>query len=202
VTPRVKICGITRLEDALESERAGADAIGFVFVPNTKRFVTLERAAEISRDLSAFITRVGVFRDASLEEVLEAVRAAQLGAVQLHGPRLDEFALEVSRHVPVIRAVSFQPGETLPEAQTLHVDGLEPGSGQAFDWSALDTSSLRGRRWILAGGLTPENVAHAIRTLEPWGVDLSSGVESAPGIKDHAKVRAFVAAAKGYSRPA
>jgi phosphoribosylanthranilate isomerase len=207
VTPRVKICGITRLEDALVAEDAGADAIGFIFVPNTKRFVTVERAADISRNLSAFVTRVGVFRDTNLETILESVRVAQLGAVQLHTRQLhdheaDAFAAEVSKYVPVIRAVSFRTGMTLPEAQTLHVDGADPGSGQVFDWNALDTSSLQGRRWLLAGGLDPENVASAIARLNPWGVDLSSGVESAPGIKDHAKVRAFVAAAKGYSRPA
>jgi phosphoribosylanthranilate isomerase len=201
VTIRVKICGITRLEDALEAERAGADAIGFIFVPNTKRFLTPEAAATISRQLAAFTTRVGVFRDATLETILETVRAAQLGAVQLHDYESDAVTA-VSSHVPVIRAVSFQAGMTLPEAQTLHVDGVEPGSGQAFDWNALNTSSLRGRRWLLAGGLTPDNVAHAIAHLEPWGVDVSSGVEHAPGIKDHAKVRAFIAAAKAYSRPA
>jgi phosphoribosylanthranilate isomerase len=195
VPTRVKICGITRVEDALCAEDAGADAIGFIFVPDTKRFITPERAGSISRGLGAFTTRVGVFRDTPLETVLEAVQVAQLGAVQLHGYQ-SEALVEISQHVPVIRAVSFQAGMNLPEAQTLHVDGLEPGSGQAFDWAALDVLSLQGRRWVLAGGLNPANVGDAIRALKPWGVDVSSGVEAAPGVKDHEKIRAFVNAAR------
>jgi phosphoribosylanthranilate isomerase len=193
---RTKICGITRLEDALCAEEAGADAIGFIFVPNTKRFLTLERAASISKGLSPFISKIGVFRDASLDAILEALRVAQLSGVQLHGHESDAFCDQVAAHVPIIRAVSFKPGLELPSANTLLVDGLEPGSGQAFDWNALDASSLRGRRWLLAGGLDPENVAQAVRALKPWGVDVSSGVESAPGIKDQEKIRAFTRAAR------
>jgi phosphoribosylanthranilate isomerase len=102
----------------------------------------------------------------------------------------------MAEYIPVIRAVSFKPGLELPATNTLHIDGLEPGSGQAFDWNALDASSLRGRRWMLAGGLNPENVSSAVRALQPWGVDVSSGVESGPGIKDHDKIRAFVRAAR------
>ncbi len=184
------------MEDALCAEDAGADAIGFIFVPNTKRFITPERAKSISGELGAFTTRVGVFRDAPLETVLETVRVAQLGAVQLHGYESGALS-EISQHIPVIRAVSFQAGISLPEAQTLHVDGLEPGSGQAFDWAALDVLSLQGRRWVLAGGLNPDNVRDAVRSLKPWGVDVSSGVEVAPGVKDHERIRAFVDAARG-----
>jgi phosphoribosylanthranilate isomerase len=192
---RIKICGITRLEDALCAEDSGADAIGFIFVPNTKRFVQIERAAEISRGLGAFISRVGVFRGAGLQTILETVSAAQLSAVQLHEDS-DAFCAKVAEYIPIIRAVSFKPGLELPATNTLHIDGLEPGSGQAFDWNALDASSLRGRRWMLAGGLNPENVSSAVRALQPWGVDVSSGVESGPGIKDHDKIRAFVRAAR------
>jgi phosphoribosylanthranilate isomerase len=194
---RVKICGITRIEDARCAEDAGVDAIGFIFVPNTKRFVSTSLANSISRELGPFIGKVGVFRDASLEDILETLEVVRLTAVQLHGSEADALAEEVSRHVAVIRAVSY--GDAFPTAETLHVDGLEPGSGQAFNWNALDTSSLTGRPWVLAGGLHPENVAAAIRSLKPWGVDVSSGVESAPGIKDHAKVKAFVRAAKSVS---
>lgn len=190
----VKICGITRVEDARSAEAAGADAIGFIFVPNTKRFVSTALADSISRSLGPFIGKVGVFRDASLEEILETLKVVRLTAVQLHGSEADAVAAEVSRHIAVIRAVSY--GDALSEAETLHIDGLEPGSGQAFDWKALDTSSLKNRRWLLAGGLNPENVAAAISVLHPWGVDVSSGVESAPGVKDHAKIKAFVRAAK------
>jgi phosphoribosylanthranilate isomerase len=198
---RIKICGITRLEDALCAEDAGADAIGFIFVPHTKRFIQLERAAQISRGLGAFVSRVGVFRGAGLQSILEAVSAAQLSAVQLHSDPSERdsnaFFARVAEYIPVIRAVSFKPGLELPQANTLHVDGLEPGSGQAFDWNALDASSLRGRRWVLAGGLNPENVSSTVSALQPWAVDVSSGVERTPGIKDHDKIRAFVKAARG-----
>jgi phosphoribosylanthranilate isomerase len=193
----VKICGITRLEDARSAEDAGADAIGFIFVPNTKRFVSTALASSISRSLGPFIAKVGVFRDATLEEILETLEVVRLTAVQLHGSEADAVADEVAHHVAVIRAVSY--GDVLPKAETLHIDGLEPGSGQAFDWNALDTSVLRGQRWILAGGLNPENVAAAIHALNPWGVDVSSGVESAPGVKDRAKIEAFVRAVASES---
>ncbi len=193
---RVKICGITRVQDALCAEEAGADAIGFIFVPNTKRFVTLEQAGKIAKELSPFIAKIGVFRDASLTTILEAVRVVGLSGVQLHGQESDAFCNEVAAHVPIIRAMSFKSGLELPPANTLLLDGLEPGSGQAFDWNALDASSLRGRRWMLAGGLDLKNVAQAVRALQPWGVDVSSGVESAPGIKDHDKIRAFIGSAR------
>ena len=192
---RVKICGITRLEDALCAEDAGADAIGFIFVPGTKRAISLEQASVISRGLGPLIARVGVFRDATLEEILETLREVRLTTVQLHGFESDDFAARVAAHIPVIRAVSHGAG--LPASGTLLIDGLEGGSGQTFDWNALETTALRGRRWLLAGGLTVDNVASAVAQVHPWGVDVSSGVESAPGIKDHAKISAFIKAARG-----
>jgi phosphoribosylanthranilate isomerase len=195
----VKICGITRPEDALHAENAGADALGLNFVPNTKRCISLERAREIVRALGPFVARVGVFQNASLETVLETVQAVGLNVVQLHGHESDAFALEVQRIVPVVRAIKLEPGIpfVLPEVGSAFlIDGPDPGSGQLADWSRLEASNLGGRRWLLAGGLTPENVAGAIERLKPWGVDLSSGVESSPGIKDPTKVTAFIRAAK------
>ena len=192
---RVKICGITRLDDALCAEDAGVDAIGLNFVPGTKRAISHAQAAAISHGLGPLIARVGIFRDADLEEILAALNAARLTCVQLHGSESDEFAATVALHAPVIRAVSH--GTALPAMDTLLIDGLEAGSGQTFDWDALETSALRGRRWLLAGGLTPENVSSAVQQLQPWGVDVSSGVESAPGIKDHIKISGFVKAARG-----
>jgi phosphoribosylanthranilate isomerase len=197
---RVKICGITRPEDALHAENAGADALGLNFVPGTKRFINLERAREVISVLGPFVARVGVFQNASLETVLETVQAVGLNVVQLHGHESDDFALEVQRVVPVVRAVKLEPNLpfVLPEVGSAFlIDGPDPGSGQLADWNRLEASNLGGRRWLLAGGLTPENVAEAILRLGPWGVDLSSGVESAPGIKDPAKVTAFIRAAKG-----
>jgi phosphoribosylanthranilate isomerase len=197
---QVKICGLTRPEDARHAEDAGADAIGLNFVPGTKRFLTLERAREVLGAVGPFVARVGVFQNASLETVLETVRAVGLNVAQLHGHESDAFALEVERLVPVVRAVKLEPGVpfALPEiGSAFLIDGPDPGSGQLADWNRLEGSVLAGRRWLLAGGLTPENVAGAIARLHPWGVDLSSGVESSPGIKDPAKVTAFIRAAKG-----
>jgi phosphoribosylanthranilate isomerase len=196
---QVKICGITRPEDALHAENAGADALGLNFVPGTKRFLTLERAREVLSVLGPFVARVGVFQNASLETVLETVQTLGLNVAQLHGHETDAFALEVQRIVPVVRAVKLEPGMpfVLPEVGSAFlIDGPDPGSGLLADWSRLEASNLGGRRWLLAGGLTPENVAGAIQRLRPWGVDLASGVESAPGVKDPAKVTAFVRAAK------
>jgi phosphoribosylanthranilate isomerase len=195
----VKICGITQPQDALHAENAGADALGLNFVPGTKRFISLERAREIVCALGPFVARVGVFQNASLEMVLETVQTVGLNVVQLHGQESDDFALEVQRVVPVVRAVKLEPNLpfVLPEVGSAFlIDGPDPGSGQLADWDRLEDSNLGGRRWLLAGGLTPENVAGAISRLRPWGVDLSSGVESAPGIKDPAKVTAFIQAAK------
>jgi phosphoribosylanthranilate isomerase len=193
---RIKICGITRLEDALVCEEAGADAIGFIFVPSSKRFILPVNAARISSGISGLVSRIGVFRDTSLEEILATARQVQLSAVQLHGSETDDFVTRLEQHFPVIRAISYQAGMVFPPAQTLLLDGLEAGSGQVFDWSSVDTSHLINRRWLLAGGLNPENVREAVQQLRPWGVDVSSGVERAAGIKDAGKIRAFIAAAQ------
>ncbi len=196
LAPRVKICGLTRVEDALAAEDAGADALGLNFVPNTKRFISLARAQDISRALSPFMARVGVFRNASFETILETVEQVGLNAVQLNGQESDGFAARVAKVRPVIRAISFNPDLKLPEHETLLIDGADPGSGEAFDWAALEILNLAGRRWLLAGGLNPDNVAAAVRQLQPWGVDVSSGVEASAGIKNPRLVRAFIENAK------
>jgi phosphoribosylanthranilate isomerase len=193
---RVKICGVTRVEDALVAEDAGADALGLNFVQGTKRFLALSRAQEISGALSPFMARVGVFRNASFETILETVEQVGLSVVQLNGQESDDFAARVAQLRPVIRAVSFKPNLEFPKNDALLIDGLDPGSGQAFDWKLLETAKLGGRRWLLAGGLNPENVALAVRQLRPWCVDVSSGVEASSGIKDHQMVRAFIERAK------
>lgn len=193
---RVKICGITRPEDAELAESAGADAIGLIFAPNSKRLITLEWAAAIAERVGPLITRVGVFVDAPLEQVLAAVHHLRLGAVQLHGSEDSVYAAAVRKETRVIRAVSFRPGLPLKglahfPADALLVDGLRPGSGETFDWSQA-SSLTGGPHLILAGGLAPENVAAGIRALRPYAVDVASGVEASPGIKDPEKVAAFV----------
>lgn len=197
---RVKICGITRVEDAVAAERAGADAVGFVFARGSKRQVDLEQAAELSAALGPFVARVGVFVNSPIEEVSQAVRVARLTAVQLHGQEDATFASRFHGSVKVIRAVSFAPGVT-PEAFAAYpadavlLDASVPGSGRTFQWQ--EASAWRAHpRMLLAGGLNPSNVAAAISALEPYGVDVSSGVESAPGIKSSELIQQFIAAAR------
>ncbi len=197
---RIKICGITRVEDALAAEEAGADAVGLIFAERSKRLVTLGQAAEISSVLGPFISRVGVFVNAPLGEVLEAARTLKLAAVQLHGQESAAYAAELRPHIQVIRAVSFHAGldvERLQDfpADAFLIDGLQPGSGERFEWSLAE--HLKGLpRFILAGGLTPENVAEAVNILQPYAVDVASGVELSPGIKGKVKIQDFVRAAK------
>ena len=197
----VKICGVTTPENAAAVEEAGADAVGLMFVPESKRFVTPARAREVVSALGPFTARVGVFRDAPLPEVLRVAASVGLSAVQLNGREDAAFVAAVARHHPVVVASRAAPLEArrLVDGATLLLDGPDPGSGVAFDWSTLDLSALRGRRWLLAGGLTPSNVAAAVARLSPWGVDVSSGVESAPGVKDAERVRSFVLAARKLS---
>lgn len=199
-TVRVKICGVTRPEDAVAAEEAGADSIGLMFVPESRRFIDLERAHEIRRAVGPLIVTVGVFRDAPLRQVVDTASRLQLGAVQLHGQEDSRYIETVRQSVPVIRALSF--GSHLDRKQleaepadALLLDGLRPGSGEAFEWAqALEFRALP--RLILAGGLRPENVAEGVRSLKPYGVDVSSGVEASPGIKDHGRIIAFVNAAR------
>jgi len=201
---RVKVCGITRPGDAQVAERAGADAFGLIFAPGSKRQVTREVAAEVVAAVGPFITRVGVFVDADLAEVLELVKVLRLNAVQLHGNESADYAERIGREVRVVRGVAFSPAVT-PESTATYpadaylLDAPRPGSGVAFEWEAA--AAWRGNpRLILAGGLNVGNVAVAVRTLRPYAVDVASGVESHPGIKDAAAVYAFVEAVRGTSQ--
>ncbi len=197
---RVKICGITRPEDAALAERAGADAIGMIFAERSKRRVDAMQAAEIAAAVGPLVTRVGVFVDASPDDVRRLVGALRLDAVQLHGAETPAVAAALRPSVQVIKAWSFTPG-LRPEVMTRYpadavlIDGLRPGSGERFDWE--QAAGLRQLpRLILAGGLDPENVAEGIAALRPYAVDVASGVESEPGVKDPAKVHAFVEAVR------
>ncbi len=197
---RVKICGVTRTEDALAAEAAGADAIGLIFAERSKRRVTLAQAQAISAALGPFIARVGVFVDAPLSTVQEVVRVLRLAAVQLHGHEDAAYAEALRPRVRVIRAVPFTPGLSLEvlrasPADAFLLDGLSPGSGEVFSWNAA-SGLANTPHLILAGGLTPANVAAGIRLLRPYGVDVASGVESSAGIKDPRKIQDFVRAAK------
>jgi phosphoribosylanthranilate isomerase len=200
VTTRVKICGITRLEDALGCVEIGVDALGFNFWPGSKRHVLLARAVDIAAALPAGLLRVGVFVGAAPESVRAAVRAVGLGAVQLHGDEDPSDYADVGAPLwQVLRIASTLPESVSPRASELlldaRVDGFG-GGGRTFDWSVAHGARRFGIPFWLAGGLSPDNVREAVRRAAPAGVDVASGVESAPGVKDLARVRAFVAAVR------
>lgn len=201
----VKICGITRADDARAAEDAGADAIGMIFVSGSKREIDLVRAQAITAAVGPFVTKIGVFRDAPIDEVRAAVVRLRLDAVQLHGAEDERYVAALRPDVAVIKAVSFRRDLTRGrldeyQADAVLLDGAAPGSGRTFDWAAAE--ALAGYpRLILAGGLDPENVMDAVSVMAPYAVDVASGVESAPGLKDGARVRTFVARAKA-ARPA
>jgi phosphoribosylanthranilate isomerase len=204
----VKICGITRLEDALAAVAAGAGAIGFVFWPESPRFIDPYRARAIRSRLPPFVTAVGVFVNQPLEHVTGVASLVRLGVVQLHGDETPQYAARIS--TPVMKAVSIPAarGEGLaawPAATTLLLDVHDPvtrgGTGRTIDWvGAAEVAATR--RVLLAGGLTPDNVAGAVEQVRPFGVDVSSGVERAPGVKDHQRLRALFEALHGIpARP-
>lgn len=197
----VKICGITRVTDALHAVEQGATAIGFVLWPRSPRRITPERAAEISAELPSHVMRVGVFVNEPVESIRAIAERAQLTAIQLHGDEPPAYADALDW--PVFRAVSvadlgYATEAWAPETALL-VDNIDPvrrgGTGAVIDWSRAAVVAQM-RRLILAGGLTPDNVASAIRAVRPFGVDVSSGVEASPGVKDLGKVTEFIANAR------
>ena len=201
----VKICGVTSEEDALLAVAMGADAIGFNFVPSSPRFLAVGRAADIAKRLPPEILTVAVFRDEARERAVELTHQAGLRAAQLHGHENAEDTCWVRERVPVV-IKAFPGGD--PElakargygADIVMIDSASPGSGQVFDWS-LAEGAPSGVRILLAGGLTPDNVAEAIDRVRPWGVDVASGVETAPGVKDPTLVRRFINAAQAAEPP-
>lgn len=195
----MKICGITSEEDALLAVAMGADSLGFVFAPSPRQ-MTATAVQAITRRLPPEIATFGVFKDERPQTVVDVVNRAGLKGAQLHGNESREESGYVSVRVPVlIKAFAAGDGRVARAseygADIIMLDAPSPGSGKVFDWR-LAEGVPRGRRLLLAGGLDPENVAEAIRTVHPWGVDVSSGVESRPGAKDPAKIRAFVQAAR------
>ncbi|PHN25028.1 phosphoribosylanthranilate isomerase [Pseudomonas sp. ICMP 561] len=201
---RSKICGITRIEDALAAVEAGADAIGFVFYAKSPRAVSVQQARAIIAALPPFISTVGLFVNASRCELNETLDAVPLDMLQFHG---DETPEECDGyHRPFIKALRVQAGDDIAASCRLYsrasgilldtyVAGVPGGTGETFDW-ALIPNSLE-KPIILAGGLTSANVAQAITQVRPYAVDVSGGVEKSKGIKDHDKIRAFMSAVHG-----
>jgi phosphoribosylanthranilate isomerase len=197
----VKICGITRVADAVHAAEQGATAIGFVLWARSPRAITVERAAEIAAELPPHVMRVGVFVNESVENIRSIAERAHLTAIQLHGDEPPDYAAALDW--PVFRAVSVTDLNYATEAwaseTALLVDNIDPvrrgGTGAVIDWSQA-AAVAQTRRVVLAGGLTVDNVASAIRAVRPFGVDVSSGVEAAPGVKDSQKVTEFIANAR------
>jgi phosphoribosylanthranilate isomerase len=200
---RVKVCGITRPEDGIAAAQLGADAVGLVFYPPSRRCVTTEQARAIVAALPPFVSVVGLFLDASVEDVGTALEALPAASLQFHGRESPEFCRLFGR--PYIKSVAMGEGVDIdsyvaryPEATGFlvdsHRDGEAGGTGKSFDWTRLPQDL--GRALVLAGGLTPENVTSAIAQVGPYAVDVSSGVEQRAGIKDRAKLEAFMRGVK------
>ena len=196
---RIKICGITRSEDALACAQAGVDAIGLVLYPPSPRHVTAAQAAAIARALPPFVTTVGLFVNPAAEQVDAVLNEVHLDVLQFHGDEPPAFC--ASFGVPYLKAIRVKAGVDLvqcairyQQAQGLlldaYVEGTPGGTGQSFDWELIPTGLPLPV--ILSGGLEPANVAEAIRRVRPCAVDVSSGVEAAKGIKDAAKIAAFI----------
>jgi phosphoribosylanthranilate isomerase len=214
---RIKICGVTNVADALAAADAGADAVGLNFYRGSKRCISVAEAKAIAEAVTHEINRIGVFVNATADEIRETCKDARIRGIQLHGDEPPEFLGELNRDLDIVRArrlddrgtnaivedveaccklAGFGPDAILVDAAVPDSFG---GTGHPVDWRQL--TNRQDEWWnryplILAGGLTPANVAQAIRVVRPHGVDVASGVESSPGKKDHAKVRDFVAAAR------
>jgi phosphoribosylanthranilate isomerase len=199
VRTRIKICGITRANDAELAARAGADAVGLVFYPASPRYLSVERAVEIRDALPPFLQTVALFVNPDAAQVAQVIGRVHPALLQFHGEETPEFCGQFG--VPYVKAVRVRPGVDALEylrpfsrAAAWLFDSYVPeygGVGERFDWSLLPATGERPV--ILSGGLSRDNVAEAIRRVRPWGVDVSSGVESGKGVKDGTKIAAFIA---------
>lgn len=198
---RVKICGLTRIQDVDAAVEAGADALGFVFTPRSKRYLQTGLARELVARVPAFIARVGLFMDQDATEIEQVLKTVPLSLLQFHGSESQVFC--TSFGLPYIKALAMASagGATMADAYSdaaaLLLDSHEPGApggtGKTFDWSAIPQLP---KPLVLAGGLKPENVGRAVRLVRPWAVDVSSGVEEAPGVKSRDKMIEFIKEAK------
>ena len=196
----VKICGITTEEDALLAIAMGADAVGFNFVNGSTRQVSPHRVADIVKRLPSEVVTIGIFRDEAPTRVIELVGKCGLTGAQLHGHETVAQTAEVVAALALVIQVFPAGDRTIDRAarypvEIVMLDNPKPGSGEIFDWSLAD-GVPPGKKLILAGGLTPANVGEAIQKVAPWGVDVASGTESSPGVKDARKVRSFIANAR------
>jgi len=199
---RVKICGLRRPQDVAAAVHAGADALGFVFVPGSPRCLEADAAADLCRQVPAFVARVGLFLDQEAEYVRHMLRQVPLSLLQFHGREDAAYCRQFG--LPYIKAVNLESEDSLVAVEMIYDDaagilvdshqtGGMGGTGKLADWSRISAGRLP---LILAGGLNPSNVRTAVKTVGPWAVDVSSGVETAPGIKDADAIKRFIAEAK------
>ncbi|MBE0426338.1 MAG: phosphoribosylanthranilate isomerase [Nitrospirae bacterium] len=201
---RVKICGITNLDDALAAVDSGADALGFVFFEGSPRYISHQKAASIIKKLPSFITTIGVFVNEHPEEIEKIIVLTGIDVVQLHGDETPDMCFISRRVIKAIRVKSLESLESLihfkDKVSAFLLDTYAPdtfgGSGRIFNWDIASDAKQFGRI-ILAGGLTPDNIIEAIRRVKPYGVDVSSGVESEKGKKDYKKMKLFIERTKG-----
>ena len=200
---KVKICGITNLADAQASVEAGADMLGFIFCEASPRNMTVAKVAYIAQKLPAAVVKVGVFVNPPEEHVIQAIAGCGLNMVQFHGDETPQFCAQFG--VMSMKAFRVWDNESLKALPHYHTDAWlldafaedkAGGTGKTFNWELATEAQRFGKQIFLAGGLTPENVAEAVRKVRPFAVDVSSGVESSPGMKDQVKVRAFISAAR------
>ena len=205
---KVKICGITNVPDALAAVEAGADALGLMFYEPSPRRVNIREAAEIIRELPPFIMKVGVFVDAPEDFVLRAIDDCGLSMLQFHGNETPEYCTQFG--LMSMKAFRIRDAASLTALQNYATDAwlLDAfsadklgGTGEKFNWDLALEAKKSGRPIFLAGGLTPANVADAVQRVQPFGVDVSTGVEAGPGKKDHGKVRAFIKAVRSVQTP-
>lgn len=196
---RVKICGITRLEDALTAIEAGADALGFVFYPPSPRYIAPEKATEIIAQLPPFVTTVALFVDEPVAEVRRIMALTQVDLLQFHGDESADYCQQFGR--AWIKALRVRDADSLQQdlnqfqaARAILLDSYRPGvpggTGETFNWELIPAQSAQAI--ILAGGLTPENISTAVQQVKPYAVDVSGGVEASKGIKDPVKIHAFI----------
>jgi len=205
---KVKICGITNASDALAAVESGADALGFMFYEKSPRHISIPQAVEVIRELPPFVMKVGVFVDAEEDAVMRAIGDCGLTMLQFHGQETPEYCMQFG--LMNMKAFRMRDAESLQALQNYPTDAwlLDAfvadklgGTGEKFNWELAIEAKKLGRPIFLAGGLTSANVAEAVRTVRPFAVDVSSGVEASPGKKDHAKVRDFISAAKSVEMP-
>jgi phosphoribosylanthranilate isomerase len=204
VDVKVKICGLTNVADAVAAEEAGADAIGLMFYAGSARHISLEMGQAIAATLPPYVIRVGVFVDPNPTEVFAAIHHCGLNVLQFHGAETPDFCAQFG--VMTLKAFRLADAESLRPLEGFRADaflldsyvpGVAGGTGRTFNWDLAVQAKQFGKPIFLAGGLTPQNVAEAVRKVQPFAVDVSSGVEQSPGQKDVKKMRDFIAAVRG-----